>query len=108
MHPLLEFHIRKVYIVVVFIVVASKLALAFRMRKAKQTPDLTGDWSTTGTFLRKPAGGWLHEDRELQNGLSVNYSVQVPRPWGAELVFGYIQGRGQWYGLFTSLLSDLK
>lgn len=48
------------------------------LRKAKQNHhDVAGDWSTTGTFLRKPAGGWLHEDRELQNGLSVNYNVQV-------------------------------
>lgn len=48
------------------------------MRKAKQhSCDITGDWSTTGTFLRKPSGGWLHEDRELQDGLSINYNVQV-------------------------------
>jgi hypothetical protein len=46
------------------------------MRKAKQG-DIAGDWSTTGTFLRKPAGGWLHEDRELREGLSINYNVQV-------------------------------
>ena len=52
--------------------------LRVEMRKAKQnSADLAGDWSNTGTFLRKPAGGWLHEDRELQSGLSINYSVQV-------------------------------
>ena len=48
------------------------------MRKARQqSTDVAGDWSTTGTFLRKPAGGWLHEDQELQNGLSINYDVHV-------------------------------
>ena len=48
------------------------------MRRAKQQgSDIAGDWSVTGTFLRKPSGGWLHEDRELQNGLSINYNVQV-------------------------------
>ena len=36
-----------------------------------------GDWSETGTFLRKPTSGWLHEDRELMDGSSINYEVQV-------------------------------
>lgn len=36
-----------------------------------------GDWSSTGTFLRKPATGWLHEDRELMDGSSINYQVKV-------------------------------
>lgn len=54
------------------------VSLASMLRKTKQPGgDIAGDWSTTGTFLRKPAGGWLHEDRELKNGLCVNYSVQV-------------------------------
>ena len=52
--------------------------LSTEMRRAKQQgSDIAGDWSVTGTFLRKPSGGWLHEDRELQNGLSINYNVQV-------------------------------
>ena len=37
-----------------------------------------GDWSATGTFLRKPSSGWLHEERELTRGAAINYSVQVP------------------------------
>lgn len=36
-----------------------------------------GDWSSTGTFLRKPTSGWLHEERELTDGASINYPVQV-------------------------------
>ena len=61
------------------------------MRKARQQQgcDLAGDWSTTGTFLRKPAGGWLHEDRELQNGLCVNYSVHVRGGGGGVQLAGY-------------------
>jgi len=40
------------------------------------------DWSSTGTFLRKPAGGWIHEDGEFHSGLSINYTVQVRRDKG--------------------------
>lgn len=48
------------------------------MRKSKLTSsDMAGDWSTTGTFLRKPTGGWLHEDPELKNGRCIDYTVQV-------------------------------
>ena len=32
---------------------------------------------STGTFLRKPAGGWIHDYSEFQCGLSINYTVQV-------------------------------
>ena len=46
------------------------------MLKSKQHGS---DWSATGTFLRKPAGGWIHEDGEFQSGLSINYTVQVSR-----------------------------
>ena len=35
-----------------------------------------GDWSDTGTFLRKPQAGWLHDDDSLINS-SVTYSVKV-------------------------------
>ena len=36
-----------------------------------------GDWSSTGTFLRKPPTGWLHEDRELMTGSCIDYEVHV-------------------------------
>lgn len=35
-----------------------------------------GDWSSTGTFLRKPSSGWLHEERELKDGSSINYQIK--------------------------------
>ena len=36
-----------------------------------------GDWSETGTFLRKPASGWLHEETELMDNSCINYEVEV-------------------------------
>ena len=36
-----------------------------------------GDWSNTGTFLRKPPTGWLHEDSELMHGSFIDYEVYV-------------------------------
>ena len=36
-----------------------------------------GDWSESGTFLRKPASGWLHEDSELMENSCINYEVEV-------------------------------
>ena len=36
-----------------------------------------GDWSETGTFLRKPASGWLHDDAELMDNSCINYEVEV-------------------------------
>ena len=43
----------------------------------KDTEGGHGDWSATGTFLRKPNSGWLHEERELTRGAAINYSIQV-------------------------------
>lgn len=40
-----------------------------------------GDWSSTGTFLRKPSSGWLHEERELKDGSSINYQIKVRAGW---------------------------
>ncbi|XP_064390629.1 SHC-transforming protein 1-like [Halichondria panicea] len=34
-----------------------------------------GDWSSTGTFLRRPPTGWLHEDTELMRGSFIDYEV---------------------------------
>lgn len=28
-------------------------------------------------FIEKPASGWLHEDRDLTDGNSITYSVEV-------------------------------
>ena len=36
-----------------------------------------GDWSDSGTFLRKPASGWLHDDTELMDNSCINYEVEV-------------------------------
>lgn len=59
-------------------------------RRAKQHGgSVAGDWSDTGTFLRKPTGGWIHEDAELQNGLSINYNVQVSMVWCECLFVGF-------------------
>ena len=35
-----------------------------------------GDWSESGTFLRKPANGWLHDDRDLTN-TGITYKIHV-------------------------------
>lgn len=45
-------------------------------KKKKAGAGLGGDWSESGTFLRRPAGGWLHEDRELMDASAINYEVQ--------------------------------
>ena len=50
-----------------------------------------GDWSNSGTFLRKPASGWLHEDRELMDNSCINYEVEVSRREG-----GSDGGRREW------------
>ena len=36
-----------------------------------------GDWSNTGTFVRKPATGWLHRDLDLTDGAYVKYRLNV-------------------------------
>lgn len=33
-----------------------------------------GDWSESGTFLRKPVSGWLHDDRDLMNS-GITYKI---------------------------------
>ena len=50
-------------------------------KKKKAGAGLGGDWSESGTFLRRPAGGWLHEDRELMDASAINYEVQVRAAW---------------------------
>ena len=58
------------------IVIVSKCV--YGMPKTKKDAEVGhGDWSATGTFLRKPSSGWLHEERELTRGAAINYSVQV-------------------------------
>uniref|UniRef100_A0A1X7UC28 PID domain-containing protein n=1 Tax=Amphimedon queenslandica TaxID=400682 RepID=A0A1X7UC28_AMPQE len=34
-----------------------------------------GDWSDTGTFVRKPATGWLHKDTDLADGSYIRYKL---------------------------------
>ena len=49
-----------------------------RRQKVEATPGgFGGDWSESGTFLRKPASGWLHEDSELMDNSCINYQVEV-------------------------------
>lgn len=45
------------------------------MPKTRRDERGLGDWSSTGTFLRKPASGWLHEDHELTDQSSINYKI---------------------------------
>ena len=47
------------------------------MPKTRREEGGLGDWSSTGTFLRKPTSGWLHEDRELSEQSSINYQIWV-------------------------------
>jgi hypothetical protein len=47
------------------------------MPKTRRDERGLGDWSSTGTFLRKPASGWLHEDHELTDQSSINYKIWV-------------------------------
>ena len=36
-----------------------------------------GDWSDTGTFVRKPATGWIHRSEDLVDGSEIRYRVTV-------------------------------
>ena len=48
------------------------------MRRNKPSSGISGgDWSDTGTFVRKPATGWLHKDSDLANGAYVKYRLSV-------------------------------
>ena len=47
------------------------------MPKTRREEGGLGDWSSTGTFLRKPSSGWLHDDHELQEQSSINYKIKV-------------------------------
>ena len=47
------------------------------MPKTRREEGGLGDWSSTGTFLRKPSSGWLHDDHELQDQSSINYKIKV-------------------------------
>lgn len=48
---------------------------------AKQKPahhwSAGGDWTETGTFIRKPPTGWIHRDEDLTEGSEVRYRVAV-------------------------------
>ena len=46
------------------------------MAKAKQWSG-GGDWSDTGTFVRKPSTGWIHKDQDLLDGSEIRYRVAV-------------------------------
>ena len=34
-------------------------------------------WTSTGSFIKKPTTGWLHNDRDMMNGSGITYSVRV-------------------------------
>ena len=61
-----------------------------KMPKTRKDEGL-GDWSSTGTFLRKPTTGWLHEDHELCNQSSINYRIQVMTSRMIYTVYMYIR-----------------
>ena len=42
-----------------------------RRKKAGQ------DWSTSGSFINKPAKGWLHPDEQLKESAGICYGVRV-------------------------------
>lgn len=37
------------------------------------------EWARNGSFMKKPATGWLHDDTALSRGDGVYYPVQVSR-----------------------------
>ncbi len=39
--------------------------------------DETKEWARNGSFMKKPATGWLHDDTALTNGDGVYYPVKV-------------------------------
>ncbi len=39
--------------------------------------DDTKEWARNGSFMKKPATGWLHDDAALTNGDGVYYPVKV-------------------------------
>lgn len=47
-----------------------------------------GDWSESGTFLRKPVSGWLHDDRDLMNS-GITYKIHVGPTRATYYTLGY-------------------
>lgn len=37
----------------------------------------TKEWARNGSFMKKPASGWLHDDAALSHGDGVYYPVKV-------------------------------
>lgn len=46
------------------------------LRKSKQ-PGTRNEWSNTGSFISRPASGWLHRDEQLAAHAGVCYGVRV-------------------------------
>ena len=46
-----------------------------------------GDWTETGTFVRKPPTGWLHRDADLTDGAYVRYRLAVSLFFTFDLLF---------------------
>ena len=38
------------------------------------------DWSASGSFVNKPAKGWLHPDEQLKPSAGICYGVRVSGP----------------------------
>ena len=47
------------------------------MKSVKGKVKEASPWTNTGSFIKKPTSGWLHNDRDLMNGSSITYSVRV-------------------------------
>ena len=48
-----------------------------RFKKKNKVPQQGRDWSNTGSFINKPARGWLHPDEQLDPDAGVCYGVRV-------------------------------
>jgi len=45
------------------------------LRKAKPAP--RHDWTNTGSFINRPAHGWLHADEQLAPDAGICYGLRV-------------------------------
>lgn len=52
------------------------------MKSVKGKVKEASPWTNTGSFIKKPTSGWLHNDRDLMNGSSITYSVRVSKNEG--------------------------
>ena len=50
-------------------------SMAKLLRRAKGQP--RHDWSNNGSFISRPANGWLHPDEQLSPNAGICYGVRV-------------------------------